>query len=330
MIQNFKKIYLILFLTMLFAGITTYAIAARDVEITADKQSFSGESNITMFEGNVVVKSDDITVKSPKAKATLDKNGKLKHALFLKGATAIQDRGLSKSEIKSNIIRLSLLNNIITAEGDSFSKVKKGKQVMVTIKADSQEFDLDTDLMKALGSVEIDYKDMKTYSNQADIYVNQDGGLKKVKLFGDARIITEENDVEAQTFIFNPQINELIAVGKTHSRTKMEDDSKVDIWANYQQYDKKNNTLMTSGNVKIYYKDYSAFGPKAIFLPDAQTGKPNRVIFTGRSKIHQGSRIVEADKIEMTIDPKNFNAIGNVRSKFTQKEDVMKKNKKGS
>ncbi len=91
--------------------------------------------------------------------------------------------------------------------------------------------------------------------------------------------------INANSFYYNPLQMNWVASGKTNSQTVLEDSTKVAIWADYQQYDKKSNTLMTSGNVKIAYKNYIASGPKATFLPDKEgDSKPNHIVFYGRSK----------------------------------------------
>ena len=57
-----------------------------------------------------------------------------------------------------------------------------------------------------------------------------------------------------------------------------------------------------------------AQGPKVSVFPDAETGKPNEVYFVGRSKIVQQDKDIIADKIKMTMNPKDFVAEGNVRT----------------
>ena len=47
---------------------------------------------------------------------------------------------------------------------------------------------------------------------------------------------------------------------------------------------------------------------------DANTGKPNEVYFVGRSKIVQQDKDIIADKIRITMEPKDFQAEGNVRT----------------
>ena len=63
-------------------------------------------------------------------------------------------------------------------------------------------------------------------------------------------------------------------------------------------------------------------------LENSKTNKPEKVIFTGRSKIvEKGVNSVEADKITMTMEPKTFEADGNVKTTIEQGSDNNNKNK---
>lgn len=289
---------------------------ASNVIIEAEKQTYDEKTNTTVFDKNVKVEMDDITVKSPKAIVKMTKDHKIDKATFVDGAYAIKDNKLNQHEIKANIINLSLLNKKMKAEGNTQSILNENRVPIATINADSQEFDIKSNLMKAKGSVVINYNDIKTFSDEANIKINDKSKLEKVKLMGHGRIEQKGSIVKANTFIFNPKSNEIVAIGNTHTFAQSEDGEVLNIFANYQQFDRPSNTLMTSGSVKITYKDYVATGPKATFLPSAETKKPNKIIFYGRSKIQEGDRIIEADKIVLILKPKNFTAEGNVRTSF--------------
>lgn len=322
-----KKILLIALLSIVLPAF------ASNIIIEADKQTYQEKTATTVFEKNVKVQMDDITVKSPKAIVKMTSDNKIDKATFVNGAYAIKDNKLTQHEIKANIINLSLLNKKMKAKGNTQSVFNENRKPVVTINADSQEFDINTNLMKAKGSVVINYKDIKTFSDEANLKMTKDGDLQKVKLMGHGRLEQKGSVVKANTFIFNPGSNEIVAIGNTSTYTKTEDGDIVSVNANYQQFDRASNTLMTSGNVRITYKDYIAIGPKATFLPDAVTNKPNKIIFYGRSKIQENDRIIEADKIVLTMRPKNFSAEGNVRTSFKNVKglgdsEMFKKDKK--
>ena len=86
--------------------------------------------------------------------------------------------------------------------------------------------------------------------------------------------------------------------------------------------------IIATGDVKVKYADYTAIGPKAIMHINPKTNKPEKVIFSGRSKITEKEiNSVEADKITMTIEPKTFEAEGRVKTIIEQntqnKKDKM-------
>lgn len=309
-----KQLILILILLLVPAGI----IYAENVLIQADKQTFDGEK--TVFEGNVRVNYQDVSIKSPRALVRTNDKGP-GSATFVDGAYALKKDGSSKSEVRANIINLSLLKDRIRAEGNTESSVFENKTPLVQIKAGSQVFDIKKNVIVASHDAAIRYKDILTNSDKARITINDDGNLDKVELLGRVRIDQEKTVITANEVLYNPKTEEMVASGNTSSETILEDGTHVLIYADFQQYDQASKTLITSGHVKIKYKDYVASGPKATFIPDEGTDVPNRIIFLGRSKIQEGDRSVEADRIELTVNPKNFTATGNVKTRFTQVQD---------
>jgi len=320
-------------LTVAFLSIVLSAVSyAENINIKADKQNFDGKT--TVFEGNVDVDYGNINVKSPKVIVKSDSNGKTETATFLDNAHAVKKSGFSQSEVKAKIISLSLLKNRIKAEGNAESFVIENKVPIVHIKAATQEFDMTKNIIIATTNVKIKYGEIDTSSDKAKIIMDANGVLKKVELLGNAIVNQEKSIINANDVLYNATTNEMVAYGNAHSKSFLDDGSPVDIKADYQQYDKTTQTLITSGNVKILYKEYTATGPKAIFVPDKNkpakenSGKPNKIIFIGRAKIIEGERQVEADKIEITVNPKNFSAEGNVRTRFTQVQGMKETKKK--
>jgi len=300
-------------------------IYAENILIQADRQTFDGEK--TTFEGNVKVDYEDVSIESPRAIIRNDKEGKPGAATFVDGAHAIKDSGYSRSEVKANIINLSLLKNRIRAEGEAESSVFEEKQPLVHINAGSQIFDIKENIIVASEDVNIKYKEILTNSDKARITINTKGSLDKVELLGNVKIDQKKNIIRADEVFYNPNADEMVASGRASSETILDDGTYVVIYADYQQYDNMTKTLITSGNVKIRYRDYIASGPKATFLPDKETGVPNTIVFLGRSKIQEGQKFVEADRIELTLNPKNFTAEGNVRTRFSQVDSYKDMNK---
>lgn len=321
-----KKVLIILTALILTASLS--AIAS-DLVIQSKTQTYSEKDNKIKAEGDVQVSIDDAKVIGDKADVTVTKDNKLDTATFYDKPYGYEVKGNKKREIKANILKVSLINKIIKAEGLTQTTVFDGKEPVVIITADSQEYDTKSNVMKANGSVIIHYKELETFSNQAIIKTNKNGDLQRIDLLGSARIKEEKHLANADHFIYSPLTDELIAMGHTTSNAVLDDGSRLILKANYQEYNKSSNTFLGSGNVNVWFKDYYAQGPKVTFFPDKKTNKPNEIYFTGRSSITQDTKTIYADKIKLILKPKNFYAEGNTKTvikdinKVQDKENSM-------
>ena len=314
-----KKIILILIITLF----TTLCGYCANVVIEAKKQTIKMEQNKGFFEGDVQVSVGDIKVKSPRAELDLDPVSKKPSlATFFDNPYAFQDKENKKNEIKADIIKVSLIKKTVLAQGDSQSIMMENRQPIITINADSQEYDTNTKLMKANGKVVIHYQDLETFSDKASAIIDKNGDIQNLKLIGSVVMKEKANVVKGNMFEYVPQREEFQVSGNTSSDVTFEDGTRVYVEARYQQFNKNLSTLVAGGNVKVKYKDYFAQGPKAQLLVDPKTNKPNTIIFTGRSKITNEGNTVEADKIRMTLNPKAFFADGNVKTSISQEGNM--------
>lgn len=317
-----KKTLIILTILTLTVGLSA---TASDLVIQSKTQTFSEKDNKIKAEGDVQVTIDNAKVLGDKADVTVTKDNKLDTATFYDKPYAYEIKGNKKREIKANILRVSLINKVIKAEGATQTTVFDGKEPVVIITADNQEYNTKTSVMKASGSVIIHYKEIETFSNQAIIKTNKNGDLQRIDLIGQARVKEEKNLSTADHFIYSPISDELIAIGNTTSNAYLDDGSKLVLKANYQEYNKKSNSFLGSGNVNIWFKDYYAQGPKVTFFPDKKTNKPNEIYFTGRSSITQDVKTIYADKIKLVLKPKNFYAEGNTKTVIRDVNKVQDK-----
>ncbi len=301
-------------LVLLLLMFSTMAVFSSDLIIDSKTQTFSDKEKKIKLDGGVKVKLDNLTVESEKADVTIRRNNKLDTATFYNKPYAYEINANKKREVKANILKVSLINKVVRAEGDAQSVITEGNTPIVTINADAQEYDIKSSVMVCTGAVTMKYKDIDTYSDKAVIIADEKGGLKKIDLIGNARVKQENNESEGHHFVYNPITEEMSVSGNTKTVALTDDGKKLTIHSDYQQYSKKQNTYIGSGHVKIWFDDYFAQGPKVSVFPDAKTGKPNEVYFVGRSKIVQQDKDIIADKIKMTMDPKDFQAEGNVRT----------------
>ncbi len=294
--------------------LTSLTVFASDLIIESKTQTYSNKEKKIKLDGGVKVKMDNLTVESPRAEVSIRRGNKLDTATFYDKPYAVEINANKKREVKANILQVSLINKIVRAEGDTQSVITEGNTPIVVINANEQEYDTKSNIMVATGSVAMKYKDIESWSDKAVIIADEKGGLKKIDLIGNAKVKQAQNESEGHHFVYNPITEEMNVSGNTKTVAIMEDGKKLTIHSDYQQYNKKQNSYIGNGHVKIWFEDYFAQGPKVSVFPNAETGKPNEVYFVGRSKIVQQDKDIIADKIKMTLDPKDFEAEGNVRT----------------
>ena len=304
-----KKILIISLLIL-----SSLAVFASDLIIESKTQTFSDKEKKIKLDGGVTVKLDNLTVQSPRADVSVRRGNKLDTATFYDKPYAFEINANKKREVKANILQVSLINKIVRAQGESQSVITEGNTPIVVINADEQEYDTKSSIMVATGKVSMRYKDIESWSDKAVIVADQKGGLKKLDLIGNAKVKQEQNISEGHHFVYNPITEEMSVSGNTKTVAITDDGKKLTIHSDYQQYNKNQNSYIGTGHVKIWFDDYYAQGPKVSVFPDANTGKPNEIYFVGRSKIIQKDKDIIADKIKMTMEPKDFKAEGNVRT----------------
>ena len=310
-IKNSMKKLLVGFVSLLvLAGITAQA---SDLIIESKEQTYQEQDSKIKFNGDVKVTVDDLKVVGDKADVNVTKDSKLDTATFYDKPYAFDIKKNKKREVKANILKVSLITKIIKAEGDTQSVVFNGKTPVVVINADAQEYNTKTGVMTATGTVTMLYKDLESYSNAAEITTDKNGDLKKLVLIGNARVKQDNNETLADRLVYDATTENITATGNTTSTVYTDDGTKMVLKSGMQQYNQKRGTFNASTNVRIWYDDYYAAGPKVTLYP-GPNGKPNEANFIGRSSITQGVRTIFADRIKMTMKPKTFDATGNTRT----------------
>lgn len=309
--MNRKKFLIIISLLVICLG--AIGVIAEDLIIDSKTQTFSESDNKIKFNGDVKVKFGDIHLLGDKADVSV-KNSKLDTATFYDKPYAYEVKNNKKREVKANILKFSLLNKVIKAEGDTQTIITEGKTPVAVINADVQEYDVKANVMTAYGSVSIKYKDINAYTDKAIIHTSSHGDLKRIDLVGRAKIDQSKHHATANHFIYDTDNEEMTAIGNATTSTILDNGKEFVLKANYQQYNKKQGIFIGNGNVRAWYDTYFAKGPKVVCYPDKVTNKPNEVFMIGRSTIKENEKEITADKIKVIIEPKNFMAEGNVRT----------------
>lgn len=306
-----KKILTAILMLGFVYGVCAFA---SDLVIESKTQSFNENENKIKFDGDVKVTIDDMKVVGDSADVNMNNDQQLDTATFYDKPYAYEVKKNKKREVKANILKVSLITKVVRAEGDTQSIIFEGKTPIAVINADVQEYDTKTGIMTATGAVTIHYKELETFSNTAKVKTDKNGDLKNIELIGSARIKEKANESYADRFVYDSSTDVLTAHGNTTSKSTKEDGSVFLLKANYQEYTKAKGIFNASGNVRVWYQDYYAVGPKVTVYPSKTTGKPNDIYMNGRSSITQGVRTIYADRIKMTVEPKDFKAEGNTRT----------------
>jgi len=307
-----QKIKVIIAILTLFMCIGT--CIASDLIIESKTQTYSEEESKINFEGDVDVTIDELHVVGDKADVTVIDGQKLDTATFYDKPYAYENKANKKREVKANILKVSLIKKTVRAEGETQTIIFDGKTPVAVVNADVQEYNTKTGVMNAEGNVTINYKEVKAFSDFAEFKTDKDGNLRDIKLTGNAIVKNEENEVHADKITYNSLTSFFIATGRTSTKAIDKDGSVLTLYSDRQEFNQLSNFYNATGNVKIYYEDYFAQGPKVVIYPDKVTKKPGEIYFVGRSSITQGVRTIFADKIMMTTKPKNFKAEGNTRT----------------
>lgn len=305
-----KKLILSLILSTIFTGI----IYAADLTVESQTQHYKDAEHKIELTGDVNVKYEDINASSPKAEVIINADsGKVEKAKFFENAYSYQIKDDKKHEVKAKILEISLLNKLFKADERTQSTVLSKQEPILIVTADSQEYDNKSNVMKAKGSVIIYYEDSQAFADYAQVDLDKNNELQKLTLTGNANIKKENSTVTANKFVHYADTKITTASGSVFSDIN-DESAQIKVWSDFQQIDQNSNILTASGHTVVHYQDYVAQGPKASVFPDPKTNKLNKVVFLGRSKITQQGRTIEADRIDMTMEPKDFRANGNVKT----------------
>lgn len=288
---------------------------ASSLTVESDKQEFKDSESKIYLEGDVKVKTGDVNVLSPRAVVEIDsKNNKVNNVEFKENAYSYQMQDGKKHEIKAQILKMSLLNKVFNAEGNTLSSITENGKPVVIVTADRQEYNKNTNVMKASGNVNIIYKDVETLSELAIVDLTKNNDVKRIQLIGNAKLNRDNSRINAKRLDYDNIKQEAVAIGDVFTDIITEDNKNIKVWSDYQSFDNKSNVMTASGSTVIKYEDYTAKGPKVNVFPDKKTKKLNEAVFVGRSKIETKGRTIEADRISITMNPKDFKAEGNVKS----------------
>jgi lipopolysaccharide export system protein LptA len=299
---------------------------AHAVNMNADQQTYNVATKRYDLTGRVHVTFQDLDITAKSAQIQMDSAGKPSVANFFNRPVfkrTIPNKG--QDQVVGDIIRIYLNEERYGAIGHVESRVVTVASDPFLIRSDAQEFDTRNKVVSASGNVQVDYSGSKAYSRVANLRMKPTGEAERVIFSGNASIKKESSEIHGEQITVMVGSGNLIAENNVKTRVTLKpkaqpavaQPSNVFISSDYQQYDKHSDVMIASGHVKIIYGDYVATGPKATF--QLNNNDLDKIVLTGRSTIVEQGRTITADKIIITTQPKNFDAVGNVKVKFQTK-----------
>lgn len=328
-------------LPLVMANSATSAISPdpNTIRMSADKQSYNPETKRYVLKGNVNVSYQDMHIAGSSAEVEMTEAGKPQVANFFNRPVFKRIKPqVGEDNVVGDIIKVYLIDDRYGAQGNVVSHITTVAADPFLIRSDVQEFDNKNKVVSASGNVQVDYKGSQAFSPLANVRMKDNGKADRAIFSGGARIKQENSEINGEKITVMVDSGDLIAEHNVRTRvdlkpqqgpdanklasatpgvvptTSGDQPTKVFITSDYQQYDKASDIMIASGNVKILYGDYVAVGPKATFK--LHGNDLDRIFLTGRPTITENGRTITADKITITTNPKNFDAVGNVKTNF--------------
>jgi lipopolysaccharide export system protein LptA len=300
---------------------TTLKARGNDILINAEEQTYDVAKSLTTFRRNVVVTTKSGVIRAPYGEVTLDANNSPKKAFFKGGVTLVR----TSDRLNAPTMTFDFGTEEFSADGGVQTQVESPSQGTINITSTRQQFSQTRKQMLATGNVRVLMKDSTATSNQTLLQLGADDSVEKVLFLGNAHVVQSKTDVRGNSITLLPKQDLFIAEGQVASLLSSEGNSTpVLLRSHFQQLDKKANLMVASGHVDLDYENYRAKGPKATFYlaPAGGSGSltVKRALFTGRSTITEKARQVTADVIEITNEPRHFDARGNVKTKLISEQ----------
>jgi lipopolysaccharide export system protein LptA len=316
--------------------------ASDNVRMSADKQSYNLAQKKYVLSGHVLVSYQDMRISGSRAEVDMDEAGKPQVAHFFNRPMFKRVKPtVGEDRVVGDLIKVYLNDDRYGAEGNVESHIVTVAADPFHIRSDVQEFDNKNKVMSASGSVHVDYKGSQATSTLANVRMKESGKADRAIFSGNARIKQDNSEILGDRITVMVDSGNLIAEHNVRTRvdlkpqtptapangkpagaaapaTSLDQPTKVLITSDYQQYDKASDVMIASGNVKILYGDYVAIGPKATFK--LKGNDLDHIVLTGRPTITDNGRTVTGDRITITTNPKNFDAVGNVKVNFNAKQ----------
>jgi lipopolysaccharide export system protein LptA len=306
---------LVLGLMLLAMALPTAWGGGDGIKVAADQQVFEPFKGHTEFIGNVKIAMDGTEVTGGRADIQMDDSGKPNTAVFSNRSTLVRKNNGMKQTVQADNLKMQMQSGSLNAQGKVRTEMSGDKNLgAVTIQSETQIFDQEHNVMKAMGNVMVKKDDMTATSPQAMIILGQSGTAEKVIFLNGAKLIQGEQEMSAETITIKLSTGDIYAEKNTKSKISGKDSQGkpaiINIQSHLQELDKTSGTLIANGNTIIRYAEYVATGPKAtVYRANNQLDK---IVMPGRAQIEDPDRKVTGDTVTIKVNPRQFNAQGNV------------------
>ena len=312
-------IFLILFSLTLLKGIT----ATEEFEIKHADSLEADEAQINV-QGNILIKYKDALIEAPDGKINTNQEGKPDNALFYHRAKIkLKDRN-----IEADKITVSLQDETIYAEGNTYSELKDKDNNIITTTSDYQELHWNGENASARGNIKTAYQDTKITSDEGKIiYKNKKPyqavftGNKKL-----AYMEQENHKTFGKEFIFDINTNDVYAKREVTStvwpyKTKPKNEQNpISLITDELFIEHKTGEVHAKGTVnrvKITYEDTKGESNEALLLRNNKNTKPEKIIFKGNANVSQTDKELSSEEVTFNFNDKKLtsNTITNIRPK---------------
>ncbi len=285
------------------------------IQVSSTEQLYEPLDGRTSFQGNVKVALEGTEITGQQANIQMDKDGKATSAVFNQRSRMVKKNGNQQTVIQADNMNMGLQDGSLQAQGKVVTQMAGDpKSGDVFIQSDTQIFDQDKHLMRAIGHVVVKRQDLSVTSPEAIVFMAESGGVEKVLFIKGANLSQGEQQMSAESITIKLDSGDIFAEKDTKSIVDGKDSqgkpTKVRVQSYLQEWDKDTGTLFANGNAIVHYDDYLAKGPKAVFY--RINNDLDHIVLTGRAQIEDDERKVTGDKVTITVNPRQFNAEGNV------------------
>jgi lipopolysaccharide export system protein LptA len=286
--------------------------AQATVDVTAGAQIYAPANHTLQLTGGVHIATDKSKLSAGQANMTLDPSGQPKRVALVSGAKATSKSGAVTQSIQAPNIDIGLQDGGFKASGGVSTKLTGTEDVV--IRSQNQALEKDKNRMVASGNVILTKGEMTATSPEAIIFLKEDGSADKLVFLKGAVLSQKGQMLRGETITLNLSTGDIYVENKADATltttNEKGEDSQVGIHSHLLEITKATGTVIANGNARIKFDDLLINGPKAVFYRKNEALE--KIVMNGRSQVEDNERRVTGDRVTVLMNPKQFNAQGNV------------------